>query len=148
MTEAKLPPEDSATSKADAMALLEEAEAEAAEAEALAAAARARARAARLRRQALAEAEAAEAADKQAPDADEGADDTVEIPMRRPMRKRPTRPSKPQNRNPGWPDGDAGCHHCRRLPKWPRSSSSAPLPGPAGTWCGKTVTPPSERSAP
>ena len=78
MTEAKLPPEDSATSKADAMALLEEAEAEAAEAEALAAAARARARAARLRRQALAEAEAAEAADKQAPDADEGADDTVE----------------------------------------------------------------------
>ncbi len=81
MTEAKQPPEDSATSKADAMALLEEAEAEAAEAEALAAAARARARAARLRRQALAEAEAAEAAaaaDKQAPDADEGADDTVE----------------------------------------------------------------------
>jgi Mce-associated membrane protein len=58
MTEAKEPPEDSATSKADAMALLEEAEAEAAEAEALAAAARARARAARLRRQALAEAEA------------------------------------------------------------------------------------------
>ena len=78
MTEAKLPPEDSATSKADAMALLEEAEAEAAEAEALAAAARARARAARLRRQALAEAEATEAADKQAPDADEGADDAVE----------------------------------------------------------------------
>jgi Mce-associated membrane protein len=58
MTEAKEPPEDSATSKADAMALLEEAEAEAAEAEALAAAARARARAARLRRQALAEADA------------------------------------------------------------------------------------------
>lgn len=78
MTEANLPPEDSATSKADAMALLEEAEAEAAEAEALAAAARARARAVRLRRQALAEAEATEAADKQAPDADEGVDDTVE----------------------------------------------------------------------
>jgi Mce-associated membrane protein len=78
MTEAKQPPEDSATSKAEAMALLEEAEAEAAEAEALAAAARARARAARLRREALAEAEAAEAADKQAPDADESADDTVE----------------------------------------------------------------------
>ena len=84
MTEAKEPPEDTATSKADAMALLEEAEAEAAEAEALAAAARARARAARLRRQALAEAEseaepaevteATEAADKEAPDAD----DTVE----------------------------------------------------------------------
>lgn len=56
-------PQDSATSKADAMALLEEAEAEAAEAEALAAAARARARAARLRREALAQAEAeAEAA--------------------------------------------------------------------------------------
>jgi Mce-associated membrane protein len=105
MTEAKEPPEDSATSKADAMALLEEAEAEAAEAEALAAAARARARVARLRRQALAEAEAqaeagesadaeaetteaeaetqkaeaeteAEAAEAEA--ADEGVDDTVE----------------------------------------------------------------------
>jgi len=65
MGETKPPPEDSATSKADAMALLEEAEAEAAEAEALAAAARARARAARLRRevqaQAAAEAEATEA---------------------------------------------------------------------------------------
>ena len=58
MTEAKEPPEESATSKADTMALLEEAEAEAAEAEALAAAARARARAARLRREALAKAEA------------------------------------------------------------------------------------------
>ena len=63
LAEAKEPLEDSATSKADAKALLEEAEAEAAEAEALAAAARARARAARLRREALAEAEAAEAAD-------------------------------------------------------------------------------------
>ncbi len=93
MTEAKEPPEDSATSKADAMALLEEAEAEAAEAEALAAAARARARAARLRRQALAEAHAeaeaaeteaeaaeteADAGDSQPPDADEGVNDTVE----------------------------------------------------------------------
>jgi Mce-associated membrane protein len=58
MAEAKKPPEDSATSKADAMALLEEAEAEAAEAEALAAAARARARAARLRREVMAQAEA------------------------------------------------------------------------------------------
>ena len=58
MAEAKKPPEDSATSKADAMALIEEAEAEAAEAEALAAAARARARAARLRREAMAQAEA------------------------------------------------------------------------------------------
>jgi Mce-associated membrane protein len=58
MADAKKPPEDSATSKADAMALLAEAEAEAAEAEALAAAARARARAARLRREALAKAEA------------------------------------------------------------------------------------------
>ncbi|OMC44867.1 hypothetical protein A5745_14670 [Mycobacterium sp. IS-2888] len=57
MPKAKEPREDSATSKADAMALLEEAEAEAAEAEALAAAARARARAARLRREALAKAE-------------------------------------------------------------------------------------------
>lgn len=56
MAEAKEPPRDSATSKADARALLEEAEAEAAEAEALAAAARARARAARLRREALDEA--------------------------------------------------------------------------------------------
>jgi len=73
--EAKPPPEDLATSKADAMALLEEAEAEAAEAEALVAAARARARAARLRREVRAE---AETADEQTPDADEGADDTVE----------------------------------------------------------------------
>jgi Mce-associated membrane protein len=89
MTEAKEPPDDSATSKADVMALLEEAEAEAAEAEALAAAARARARVARLRRQALAEAEAqaeagesaeaeAETTESQPPDADEGVDDTVE----------------------------------------------------------------------
>lgn len=68
MPKAKRPPNESATSKADAMALLEEAEAEAAEAEALAAAARARARAARLRREALAKAEteAAEAAETQA----------------------------------------------------------------------------------
>jgi Mce-associated membrane protein len=86
MGEAKPPPEDSTTSKPDAMALLEEAEAEAAEAEALAAAARARARVARLRREAQAEAAQAEAveadeaaaADEQAPDADEGADDAVE----------------------------------------------------------------------
>lgn len=63
MADAKEAPQDSATSKAEARALLEEAEAEAAEAEALAAAARARARAARLRREALAQAEAeAEAA--------------------------------------------------------------------------------------
>ncbi|ODR10882.1 hypothetical protein BHQ21_00465 [Mycobacterium sherrisii] len=55
MAEAKKPPQNSATSKADTMALIAEAEAEAAEAEALAAAARARARAARLRREALAD---------------------------------------------------------------------------------------------
>jgi Mce-associated membrane protein len=85
VTKAKEPPEDKATSKAETMALLEEAEAEAAEAEALAAAARARARAARLRREALAEAEAeaeaaeaTESAGEQPPDADEGVDDTVE----------------------------------------------------------------------
>lgn len=60
MPEADQEPEESVTSKADALALIEEAEAEAAEAEALAAAARARARAARLRREALALAEAAE----------------------------------------------------------------------------------------
>jgi Mce-associated membrane protein len=53
MAEAKEPPEDSATSSADAMALVEEAEAEAAAAEAMAAAAQARAHAARLRREAL-----------------------------------------------------------------------------------------------
>ncbi|MCV7349040.1 hypothetical protein [Mycobacterium parmense] len=47
-------------SKADALAMIEQAEAEAAEAEAMAAAARARARAARLRREALTLAEAAE----------------------------------------------------------------------------------------
>lgn len=77
MAEAKKPPQDPAKSKADAMALLEEAEAEAAEAEALAAAARARARAARLRREALAQ-EEKEAAEKeaaeQAPEADEAVD--------------------------------------------------------------------------
>ena len=97
MADAKEPPEDSATSKADAMALLEEAEAEAAEAEALAAAARARARAARLRREALAAAEgeaetkaeaavaeghgdapAAEAADKEAPAAEAQAEEAEE----------------------------------------------------------------------
>ncbi|WP_156685879.1 hypothetical protein [Mycobacterium sp. Marseille-P9652] len=68
--------DESVTSKADALALIEEAEAEAAEAEALAAAARARARAARLRREALALAEdpadyadaAAAAADAEAVD--------------------------------------------------------------------------------
>lgn len=84
MAEAKKPPQDSATPKADVNALLEEAEAEAAEAEALAAAARARARAARLRREALAEAEKeaeaqaeAEAAEH-AQEADEDATDTDE----------------------------------------------------------------------
>jgi Mce-associated membrane protein len=74
MGEAKPPPGDSATSKADAMALLEEAEADAAEAEALAAAARARARAARLRREVRARAEA-EAAEVDAADTDPDADD-------------------------------------------------------------------------
>jgi Mce-associated membrane protein len=85
MAEAKEPPQDSATSKADAMALLEEAEAEAAEADALAAAARARARAVRLRREvrAQAEAETAEAAAEaqtaeETPDADEDTTDTDE----------------------------------------------------------------------
>jgi Mce-associated membrane protein len=77
MGEAKPPPEDSATSKADAMALLEEAEADAAEAEALAAAARARARAARLRREVRAQAEA-EAAEVDAVDTDPDADDVDE----------------------------------------------------------------------
>lgn len=88
MADAKKP-QDSATSKADAMALIEEAEAEAAEAEALAAAARARARAARLRREALAQAEAdqeadeppekaAETSDEESPDADEDAAHTDE----------------------------------------------------------------------
>ncbi|MGD1169964.1 hypothetical protein ACKUVQ_15270 [Mycobacterium seoulense] len=79
MAEAK-EPQDSATSKADVQALLEEAEAEAAEAEALAAAARARARAARLRREAQAQAEkeaSAEAAEV-APDTGEDATDTAE----------------------------------------------------------------------
>jgi Mce-associated membrane protein len=82
MGKAKPPPRDSATSKADAMALLEEAEADAAEAEALAAAARARARAARLRREVRARAEAeaaeAEAAEVAAADTDPDADDVEE----------------------------------------------------------------------
>lgn len=75
-------PEESATSKADAMAMIEQAEAEAAEAEALAAAARARARAARLRREALALAEGAEDyGDAAARAADvEAADDFDETP--------------------------------------------------------------------
>lgn len=60
MGKAKPPPQDSAISQAEAMALLEEAEAEAAEAEALAAAARARARVARLRREARGKAAASE----------------------------------------------------------------------------------------
>jgi Mce-associated membrane protein len=80
MAEAKEPPEHSATSKAEAMALLEEAEAEAAEAEALAAAARARARAARLRREALAEVPEVpdeEASDEEASD-EEASDETAE----------------------------------------------------------------------
>ncbi len=74
MAEAKKPPQDSATSTAETMALIAEAEEEAAEAEALATAARARARAARLRRevqaQDKAEAESAEPTEE-APDADE-----------------------------------------------------------------------------
>ncbi|BBZ71927.1 hypothetical protein [Mycobacterium paraseoulense] len=79
MAEAK-EPQDSATSKADVQALLEEAEAEAAEAEALAAAARARARAARLRREAQAQAEKETEAKtaEAAPDADGDATDTAE----------------------------------------------------------------------
>ncbi|OMC27171.1 hypothetical protein A5739_17830 [Mycobacterium colombiense] len=83
MAEAKKPPQDPTTSKADTLALIAEAEAEAAEAEALAAAARARARAARLRREALAQAEAGPESEteadtqtaEEAPDAD--ADATV-----------------------------------------------------------------------
>ncbi|BBY02659.1 hypothetical protein [Mycobacterium seoulense] len=79
MAEAK-EPQDSATSKADVQALLEEAEAEAAEAEALAAAARARARAARLRREAQAQTEkdAEVKTAEAAPDADEDATGTAE----------------------------------------------------------------------
>jgi Mce-associated membrane protein len=78
MTEAKEPPESSATSNADAMALLEEAEAEAAEAEALAAAARARARAARLRREALAEAKAEAEAEAETAEAEAEPAEAVE----------------------------------------------------------------------
>jgi Mce-associated membrane protein len=78
MAEAKKPPQDSATSKADVKALLEEAEAEAAEAEALAAAARARARAARLRREAQAQAEKEAEADEEPQDVDEDATETDE----------------------------------------------------------------------
>lgn len=80
MAEAKEPPQDLASSKADTMALIAEAEAEAAEAEALAAAARARARAARLRREAQAQAEEkaeAKTADEVA-DTDQDAADTAE----------------------------------------------------------------------
>jgi Mce-associated membrane protein len=79
MAEAKKPPQDSAKSKADTLALIAEAEAEAAEAEALAAAARAHARAARLRREVQAQDEAeAETVEttEEAPDAVEDATDT------------------------------------------------------------------------
>lgn len=104
MGDAKPPPEDSAISQADAMALLEEAEAEAAEAEALAAAARARARVARLRREVRAEsAESAESAegadaktvDEQSADVDESDSETAEesleaaAPKSRPRWRRP-----------------------------------------------------------
>jgi Mce-associated membrane protein len=75
MAEAKEPPQDSVTSKADTAALIEEAEAEAAEAEALAAAARARARAARLRREALAQAEAEAEAEAQTDETAEAAEE-------------------------------------------------------------------------
>lgn len=80
MAEGKKSPQDSASSKADVQALLEEAEAEAAEAEALAAAARARARAARLRREAQAQAEAEVEAEtaEEAPDVGEDATDADE----------------------------------------------------------------------
>jgi Mce-associated membrane protein len=85
MAEAKKPPQDSATSKADTLALIAEAEAEAAEAEALAAAARARARAARLRREVQAQSETEADAEtetaettEEAPDAGEDATDTPE----------------------------------------------------------------------
>jgi Mce-associated membrane protein len=81
MAEARKPPQDSAKSTADTLALIAEAEAEAAEAEALAAAARARARAARLRREVQAQDEAeAETAEttEEAPDAVEDATDTDE----------------------------------------------------------------------
>ncbi|CAM3220455.1 hypothetical protein MYCO108962_07400 [Mycobacterium colombiense] len=80
MAEAKKPPQDPTTSKADTLALIAEAEAEAAEAEALAAAARARARAARLRREALAQAETEAETEtaEEAPDADEDATVTGE----------------------------------------------------------------------
>ncbi|OBG58410.1 MULTISPECIES: hypothetical protein [unclassified Mycobacterium] len=80
MAEAKKTQDDSATSRADVKALLEEAEAEAAEAEALAAAARARARAARLRREALAQSEAEPEAEttEEAPEVDEDTTDADE----------------------------------------------------------------------
>src|SRR5882757_6333777 len=92
MGEAKPAPEDSATSKADAMALLEEAKAEAAEAEALAAAEAEATEAEASETESgesaegeaesaeTAEAETAEAetADEQAPDADESDSETDE----------------------------------------------------------------------
>jgi len=139
MGEAKPAPEDSATSKADAMALLEEAEAEAAEAEALAAAARARARAARLRRevQAKAEAEAeaeateaesaesgegetesaetaeAETADEQGPDADESDSETEEEAAEETVEA-----AAPESRPPRWR---------RRLPSLSATSKVAAI---------------------
>jgi Mce-associated membrane protein len=98
VADTKPPPEDSATSKADATALLEEAEAEAAEAEALAAAARARARAARLRREAQAKAEAAEAETAEADTADESDSETEEEAA-----EETAEAAEPESGRPGWP---------------------------------------------
>jgi Mce-associated membrane protein len=76
MAETNEPPQDSAPSEADAMALVEEAEAEAAAAEAVAVAARARARAARVRRKALGLPDPAEDYDEDYEDYDETDDET------------------------------------------------------------------------
>ncbi|HWF28714.1 MAG TPA: hypothetical protein VG327_10110 [Mycobacterium sp.] len=132
MAEAKQPPEDSATSKADAMALLEEAEAEAAEAEALAAAARARARAARLRREALAKAEAEAAAETEAeaaaeteaeaePEAEAEAEAEPETEAEQEAADESD--AKPETEAPAAPEPDS------RLARWRRR-----LPSLSATW--------------
>jgi len=73
-------PQDSAESKADVIALAEQAEAEAAEAEALAAAARARARAIKLRREAQAKVDKADEEANEATAVAEAPDVTPEAP--------------------------------------------------------------------
>lgn len=95
-------PEQSVTSKADALALIEQAEAEAAEAEALAAAARARARAARLRREAQADAESTDDLDANAGEDAQGAVENLEANTGEEASAEIVQPTDPVSRLTRW----------------------------------------------